>query len=102
MSKVLEQAQKIITGPRAREYGDARESFSRIAWLWSGYLNHFISPADVAAMMTLLKLTRMKYSDYMDEDSFVDACGYIALADYIAAPQRDTAAKQEAAAEGLQ
>lgn len=81
---VLLIADKLIHGQRAQDYGDAKESFQSISELWSTYLGYTVCAADVAVMMALLKVVRMKYSGYQDKDSFVDACGYIALAEYIA------------------
>lgn len=81
---VLLTADRLIHGQRAQDYGDAKESFQNIAELWSYYLGHPVLAADVAVMMALLKVVRIKYSGHQDEDSFIDACGYIALAEYIA------------------
>lgn len=77
---LFREAEAIINGPRAEDYGDARKSFSRISDLWSDYLDAPVSPADVAMMMVILKLVRLKYSDFKHHDSFVDMLGYIGLA----------------------
>lgn len=66
--------------PPAEDYGDADESFDRIAALWSAYLNTPVSSADVAMMMSLLKTVRLKYSKSAHHDSFVDLLGYVGLA----------------------
>lgn len=75
---VLEQAYDITCGDRQDDYGDARESFSRIAAFWSIYLDFEISPQQVAQMMTLLKISRSVTSP--KRDTFVDQAGYTRLA----------------------
>lgn len=77
---ILERAKTLITGQRQEDYGDAKESFSRIARLWSAYLvNLPISPEDVAVMMMLLKVSRLLGSNFQHLDSWTDAIGYLAL-----------------------
>lgn len=77
-AEVLEQANKIIHGDRAESYGSAEESFSRIAALWTAYLDRPISAHDVAICMVLLKVSRAKSDHKMD--TTVDMAGYAALA----------------------
>jgi hypothetical protein len=81
---VLTEAGEAITGQRLDDYGDVHESFTRIAQLWSAYLNHPINNLDVANMMVLLKVSRAKNKYH--RDSYVDICGYAALAEKLRAP----------------
>lgn len=81
---LLQEADALIHGERAEDYGDARVSFQHIAGLWGAYLGQAIRPSDVAALMALLKMSRVKHSGYQHHDSFVDAAGYIALAKEVA------------------
>lgn len=81
---LFREAENIINGDRRRDYGDAKEFFERIATLWTAYLDFPVSPADVAAMMALLKLVRLKYSGFTHHDSFVDMLGYVGLAHKVA------------------
>lgn len=78
-TETLQTAELLVTGTRAKEYGDAGTSFANIAALWTSYLNDItISSHDVAMMMILLKIVRAKASpDH--EDSYVDIAGYAAL-----------------------
>lgn len=76
---ILEEAQKIVDGDRAKEYGDMRESFTQIAAFWSAYLDVDIDTLDVAKMMMLLKISRARNSN--GRDSYVDIAGYVACAD---------------------
>ena len=69
-----EIASDIINGARRSEYGSPRESFERIAALWSAYIGHEISWRDVAHMMILLKVSRTKQEFHAD--SYVDIIGY--------------------------
>lgn len=75
---ILSEAAALIGGDRQADYGDADTSFTRISVFWSAYLGHRIRPHDVAAMMTLLKLSRIA-GDPTKRDSWTDAAGYIAL-----------------------
>jgi hypothetical protein len=83
--QVLRDAQKVINGDRQDAYGNPENSFQRIADLWDAYLSGKydseidLTAQDVALMMTLMKIARtMTGSGHMD--SYVDACGYMALA----------------------
>ena len=76
---ILDTAKEYVTKDRAATHGDAERNFGLIAAYWSAHLNKNISPHDVAVMMTLLKLARMK-SNPAHADSAIDAAGYSALA----------------------
>lgn len=83
MNNILNTANEIINGDRKDEYGDAFDSFDRIAGLWSSYLDHHITPVDVAQMMILMKVSRganVAKFNAIQEDSLVDIAGYSALA----------------------
>ena len=74
----LDAAAKAVLKDRAREYGDGPEdSFSAIAGMWSAYLGRPVSSADVACMMALLKIARLKANPHHG-DSWVDIAGYAA------------------------
>ena len=77
--KYLETAIKLITGPRAHDYGDKIINHNNIAKLWSAYLDISISPHDVAVCMTLLKIARTKLGTCAS-DTYVDAAAYMAIA----------------------
>lgn len=83
-ASIFMEAENIINGPRAEDYGDAVFSFQRIADLWGAYLHRVLTPEDVAMMMALLKLVRLKYSGFRHHDSFVDMLGYVGLAHKVA------------------
>ena len=74
----LEEAMKIVCKDRDGQYGTPEKSFEHIAKLWSVYLDERITSVDVAMMMCLLKIVRIKGSGYRSIDSFVDLAGYAA------------------------
>ena len=78
-SEILDTAKEFITKDRADTHGDAESNFGLIAAYWSAHLNKNISPHDVAVMMCLFKLARMK-SNPAHIDSAQDLCGYGAIA----------------------
>lgn len=79
---ILSEANQLITGDRAVEYGDARESFVRIAQLWSTVLGQRVTPLEVIRCMIALKVSRA--ADGYHRDSYVDIAGYAALAELFA------------------
>ena len=76
--RCLEEAMKIVCKDRNGQYGSPEDNFSMIANLWSAYLDKRINTVDVAMMMSLLKIARIKGSEYRSADSFVDLAGYAA------------------------
>jgi hypothetical protein len=78
-TEILRTANEYITKDRQSTHGQAENNFANIARLWSAYLNHPITPQDVAILMTLLKVARYKGNpSYVD--NAIDMCGYAALA----------------------
>lgn len=73
---LLQRAQEKVTG-KADNYDTPERSFSRIAYLWAWWLDVNVSERDVAAMMLLLKVSRL-YSDPEHYDSLLDLAGYAA------------------------
>lgn len=86
---VLEEAHDLVNGDRQQSYGDAYESFDRIAKMWSAYLNtklkgaERVTPKDVADMMILMKVSRSVTSS--KRDNWVDKAGYAELGSQIEA-----------------
>ena len=77
-SEILDKAKSIVNGERQKMYGVPEKNMEFIAALWSVYLGHEITNADVALMMTLFKIARCK-TGVGTEDSFIDGCGYLAI-----------------------
>lgn len=82
---IADEAKTIVAGDRASDYGDANESFARIAKLWSAYTGATITPWDVAQMMILLKVSRAKTS--RKRDTLVDIVGYAECASKLEEPK---------------
>jgi hypothetical protein len=80
---ILEEAQDLVNGDRQQAYGDAYESFDRIAKMWSAYKGIKITPKDVASMMILMKVSRSVTSS--KRDNWVDIAGYAELGSQIEA-----------------
>jgi hypothetical protein len=70
----LDQAKTAVEGDRKKDYGDVVESFGRIAGLWTAYLGIHVTPKDVGNLMILLKTSRAKTSNKLDNQ--VDTVGY--------------------------
>lgn len=75
--ELLEEAARLVEGSRKDDYGTTKASFTNISNLWTTYLKHPVTPADVAAMMILLKLSRSQ-NNPAHRDSWVDIAGYAA------------------------
>lgn len=80
--ETLDTAKNIVTGKREEEYGSPEDNFQCIADLWSVYKDVKFTAHDVAIMMSLLKIARIKTGTATD-DSYVDTAGYIACASEI-------------------
>ena len=76
---ILATAAEYITKDRAQTHSqDAEDSFKTIAAFWAEYLDHPVDATDVCAMMSLMKLARIK-NNPAHIDSWIDVCGYAAL-----------------------
>ena len=79
----LETAKKLLSGKRQHEYGDKKINHENIANIWSSYLDHPVSAHDVAMLMLLLKIARIKFGN-PSKDTYVDMVGYSAIAGELA------------------
>ncbi len=84
---ILRTAEGYITQDRAAQHGNMEDNFSTIAAYWSEHLSYQVTAVDVAAMMALLKIARLKSSEG-NEDNAVDACGYLACGGELACGDR--------------
>lgn len=85
-AETLDAAKACVCQNREQEYGSPERNFELIADMWSVYLGVEITPVDVALMMAQLKMARIKTGTFK-EDSFIDACGYIACAAELASQE---------------
>jgi len=82
-AEILHEAEKCICGQREQDYGSPESNFELISNLWSDYLDTEVTALDVAMMMCLLKISRIKNGGGSG-DSFVDLAGYAACGGEIA------------------
>lgn len=78
--EILSQAEQCVNGKREQDYGTPEHNFQAIADLWNAYIGEkdfMFEPVDVAMMMALLKIARIR-SGGGTGDSFVDLAGYAA------------------------
>lgn len=85
-SELLQEAENLVNTERNAQYGDPRQDFQRTAQMWSAYLGVAIQPQDVAALMILLKCSRIRWSPEK-YDSWVDVAGYAACGWHCVAPE---------------
>ena len=82
-SSILSTAKSYITRDRQADHGDAEDNFSRIAGYWSLHTGTTLTATDVAVMMALLKVARIKQNP-QHVDNWVDGAGYFACGGEIA------------------
>ena len=89
--EILSTASQYITEDRAATHGDAEDNFENVADLWAWWTDGRDMGAfdgfDVAIMMTLFKIARIK-GNPCHVDSYVDAAGYLAIAGELACMER--------------
>lgn len=85
-SEILDRANVCVNGDRENDYGTPERNFETIARLWNGYLGEDRFDAkDVAAMLILLKVARIK-SGKKKNDNWIDIAGYAACGGEIEDP----------------
>ena len=84
-TEILDAARQAITGDRATTHGEAENTFGLIAAYWSTHLGCEVTAGDVAQLMVLLKVARMKANPGR-ADNYTDAAGYAAIAGELAGP----------------
>lgn len=84
-AEILATATQYVTKDRAATHGDAERNFETIARYWTTHLGVKVTATDVAVMMALLKLARVKSSP-ANPDNWIDGCGYLACGGELASP----------------
>lgn len=78
---ILNKSDQIVNGNREEDYGSPENNFKTIAIMWNAYIKALkkpaLEPADVAAMMALLKIARISTGNGKD-DNWIDLAGYAA------------------------
>lgn len=79
---ILEEANRLVNGPRQKSYGHPSEDFARTGRMWGAILGiPDVAPSKVALCMVGLKLSREVHQP--KRDNRVDACGYMMTCDMI-------------------
>ena len=74
---VLSKASAYTQADRQNDYGTPEQNFGVISELWSAYKRVDFTASDVAAMLALLKIARIKTSP-AKADNWIDLAGYAA------------------------
>ncbi len=74
---ILEEARELTDGERQQDYGDANESFGKIATVASILCNKELTPIDITRIQKAIKLVRESYKH--KKDNLIDECGYARL-----------------------
>ena len=80
INELFEECKSIIVD-RGADYGEAKESFERVASYWSEYLGKKLDGKDVALLMALFKIAREQGKH--KHDNIVDAVNYLALTEVL-------------------
>ena len=84
-NEILGAARQASSVDRAATHGEAENTFGLIAAYWSAHLDCVVTAGDVAQLMVLFKVARMK-ANPGHADNYVDAAGYAAIAGELADP----------------
>ena len=77
-TRVLQEAEELVTGDREEEHGEFWANAYLTSKLWYGYTGYDIQPEQVPVMLALLKIARSHQNPSIE--NFRDASGYMALA----------------------
>lgn len=75
---ILQEAQRIVYGDRAKSHGDFRDNFVVASNLYNGWTGQNISVANAIQMLICLKMARQKATPN-GRDHYVDIAGYVEL-----------------------
>lgn len=82
-SEILDTAKALVNGDRNNQYGPPTDDFAKTAAMWNVYIKSVFQardellPHDIAAMMAMLKLSRIAWSPD-NIDNWTDLAGYAA------------------------
>ncbi len=88
-SYILAEAKQCVCGHREQDYGTPENNFQLIADLWNAYMGQgpLFTPKDVAMLMSLLKIARIR-TGTGTADCYIDLAGYAACAGEIATREK--------------
>jgi len=76
-NEILKEAGRLISEDRAKQYGDFRENYQKVALFAQAVTGKEISPGEALLFMVGTKLARESTRHKMD--NIIDAIGYLAL-----------------------
>lgn len=93
---VLEEANRVVNGPRRTDYDHPLDNFERIAALWSIILDTKVTEEQHALCMIAVKMARLMHSPE-HRDSITDIAGYAQCIELVQRERRvrETAAEPE-------
>jgi hypothetical protein len=79
---ILLEAERLVNGDRAKQYGPIREDYQRVANIYAAIMDLDPEPVELAEFrMVCVKLSRigqeLQGKAPHKRDNFVDACGYL-------------------------
>lgn len=77
--QILQEAANLVEGERNEQHGAREKCHAEIAKLWTWWCGFRVDAHDVAIMMSLLKVARIKTGGYV-RDAYLDGCGYLSIA----------------------
>lgn len=78
-SETLDKAKACVCGQRENEYGSPEDNFTAIAGFWSVYKGVEFTANDVAMMMALLKIARIRTGTATDDGYGRQLCRFSGL-----------------------
>jgi hypothetical protein len=78
---ILQEAERLVNGPRQADYGTPLDNWSRTAALWSAYLGVTVTAEQAAMCMVLVKVARE--ANRPNRDNLVDGAGYFGVVEKI-------------------
>ena len=78
---ILDEAGRLVNGPRNNDYGHPYDDFKRVAAMWSVILGHTVHIDKVALCMIAVKISRE--CNTHKRDNLVDISGYAACAEKV-------------------
>jgi hypothetical protein len=72
--RIIEEAKQVVDGPRKSDYGPPKESFGKIAKVWSVILGIEVEPRKVGLCLMGLKIVRD--SNKAKRDNLRDTVGF--------------------------
>lgn len=86
---ILEEAQNVVHGDRAKDYGHPFINHNRTAQLWTAYLGVPITAEQVCMLNILQKISRSQ--NRLTRDTLVDIAGYAANVEMIEERRKESA-----------